>query len=653
MVVRSRDRRRPGGASGGSSPASPPNTIYVDLVAGSDANNGLTTGAPKLTVTAGLAALSPPDRRILLLQGGQVSYRSIIVPDGVTIGSYGTGNHIVTACRSIVPGAITANANSGAWDVTVTHEVTTAPTGDSDSNTCHFMMWDGPPNAGGVNLGDYPSYDGANRAGDQAFVAANAGRFTVYRQGSSVRDPSDVGEAGTTFVYTFHRADGADPRTTGTMYYAEQTQALSIGTNNGGINKITAARTAGKDLSGATSEGTLAAIALLKDYTVKDAVVHGWVGYSRRLENFTATGLQQAYDWAGGGATFYWGGPMTAGIDVVGANITRFWYGLYWHGNGDTPYQHQFVNASSLTIDKCEYVTTGAGTRDGVVVDGVTATNTNRLVDFAQNYIGRNINLSTPSTSGGGGSLIQMFGDVLIEDSTFTKLHSADWFICQNDKAFLNSDSASEVTLTLRRVTAQNFKTAPPNALWRRVRLVLDGCVLSDLGDGATYPFLSITATGSTFGLNGRSLAQIQADWPGVDGTNTILTSTAPTFVNGDFSTGDLTGWSVQSGTPSVSGGKVTLNTNSDGSVKDMIYQAIAFQAGNWTLHYSQPVSIMVVDARVGTGPTNFSLALDFQSGAGSHSIDFTTTTQTVYFTFSCADTPGSVDLDNFTITAR
>lgn len=116
-----------------------------------------------------------------------------------------------------------------------------------------------------------------------------------------------------------------------------------------------------------------------------------------------------------------------------------------------------------------------------------------------------------------------------------------------------------------------------------------------------------------------------------------------PAFVNGDFATGDLTGWTIVEGTPSVSAGAVNLTSSETGTPQDRIRQATTVPSGAWNLGFTTTAlpgpSVGTVQVLVGTTAGGFDVYLNFGAGGSlaTVSLPFTSPGGTLYFQFNLA----------------
>lgn len=96
-------------------------SVYVDSVAGSNANDGLTANTPKATCSAGLAVLASSGRKTLRLKCGSFFREMITLPAGKRLKSYGSGDRPILDPRENITGTWTLYGAAYTYQQTVNH----------------------------------------------------------------------------------------------------------------------------------------------------------------------------------------------------------------------------------------------------------------------------------------------------------------------------------------------------------------------------------------------------------------------------------------------------------------------------------------------------------------------------------------------------
>ena len=78
-------------------------SVYVDSVAGSDANDGLTATTPKATCAAGMTVLASSGRKTIRLKCGSFFREQINLPAGKRLKNYGSGERPILDPRDVAP----------------------------------------------------------------------------------------------------------------------------------------------------------------------------------------------------------------------------------------------------------------------------------------------------------------------------------------------------------------------------------------------------------------------------------------------------------------------------------------------------------------------------------------------------------------------
>lgn len=159
-------------------------SVYVDSVAGSDANDGLTTTTPKATCAAGMTVLASSGRKTIRLKCGSFFREVITLPPGKRLKTYGSGARPILDPRENVAGTWTLSSGyTYVYQQTVPHGLYDA---------CTHRIWE----------------DGTRmlRVATMALCESTAGSFFVEA-------PS-----GTTGTFYIHPTGGGDPNSNGKTY---------------------------------------------------------------------------------------------------------------------------------------------------------------------------------------------------------------------------------------------------------------------------------------------------------------------------------------------------------------------------------------------------------------------------------------------------
>lgn len=171
------------------------NSVYVDSVAGSDANDGLTSDAPKATCAAGLAVLASSGRKMIRLKRGSFFREQINLPAGKRLKNYGSGARPILDPRENITGPWTLYGAAYTYQRTVNHAL---------SPPSVHRVWED-----GVRL---------KRVGNAATVETTPGSFYAAT-------PS-----GTTGVLYIHPNGDGDPNSNGKTYsYSYRMYGVDMG----------------------------------------------------------------------------------------------------------------------------------------------------------------------------------------------------------------------------------------------------------------------------------------------------------------------------------------------------------------------------------------------------------------------------------------
>lgn len=342
---------------GGGAPAVP--DFYVDSVNGSDSNDGLTAETAFATMSRLDTELaSDPSINVAFARGSRLAPLTLGFdrPVSGTWQAYGTGDMPFIDCSlPVTVGDIAPHGtHANVYVVEITHATAPFYTTNVNSNGPHVGLWWETAATG--MLGQYlvPTFGLADTATAEAFVRDNPGTVFVQKVGSSLTDVR-LETTGSTLRYTFQLADSSDPRSGGTLRYANY-HATGIRFDPGAdIRGIAFGRNTRKDCTAANNDiTTLVALPLFTECAWLDPGCHAIVGptawkkciaYSRTLGSISG----------GGGAHHSYSGaasvdPRTP--DVEDTFIRGFANAVYAHGSGQSPVLNS-MTGRRLKIEDC------------------------------------------------------------------------------------------------------------------------------------------------------------------------------------------------------------------------------------------------------------------------------------------------------------
>jgi hypothetical protein len=500
--------------------------FFLDNISslGSDSNSGTSSSSPFLTLAHAVAA-TPANKRLGIARGSRLFERLTGVASGVSIGDYGSST---LPQPSIEGGRLIVGAwvqDGAAWHIDVTHTLTVQAAASLNANMNHFMLWD--ERAQGIEavtaMAAY--WGGATQADNIAYVKANQGAFTCYRTGSAAADPR-LDATGQTFTYYVRLSDDANPNTVGSIYYAEQ--QINIPPNDGSIDGITFGRCSSKDCL--YDAGNALPLRKLNNYRAIDCAIHGAVAAPFECRNYYSRPLPSSRIYGGGGITAYHSQVTfaeTPGVNFYGVDNRDCSSIIFFHGEISAAPVHKYVNAYNIIGTRANNgIAWSQDTEQGVIVDGFTWTLIRKMVGGTTVTL-KNGTFTTPTDSNDCYGF-DMAGNQVGEhlSLTFQNNTANRRFLYFNDAAQLASNAVLFYTLTLRYVTNIGGYGPNGNTYWNQVDLVVEDSDLGELckpGTEATVPFHGMTATRSKFSVGGRTLATLQASYPGIDSTNGIL----------------------------------------------------------------------------------------------------------------------------------
>jgi hypothetical protein len=326
-----------------------PRTFYVDPVSGSDANNGLTTGAAKQTIASVLSGLVRGGDSVAIKGGTTARESTLSFPGSTIITSYGTGKGKISGARIISSGAWVADGTyANVKKAVVAHTVTSA-------GLFYPMVWDDD-----VKLTYYIA--GADIAANRAYVDTHPGTFTCHQTGSSVSNPQ-TDSNGTSYTYYVRLSDSTNPASS-VMEYAEQVNIITlVGGEN--FSNVIVQRTSAKDMINKVA-GNLPFYSNNADFL--EAAVHAIVGSPCQHTNSTATALPSSTPLGAGGGFHFFRDNAAEGVAALSSatncTATGFDKGFYSHGTA--------AGAEQVEVDltDCASVNCSIGIQSGVTTNG-------------------------------------------------------------------------------------------------------------------------------------------------------------------------------------------------------------------------------------------------------------------------------------------
>jgi hypothetical protein len=499
-------------------------TYYLDSVSGSDSNSGLSSTTAFLTPSKVLAQTLTPGMSASAGRGSRF-FASLTMPytlDTLTVKANGNGEKsIFDGSRKIAAASWTPDPTyPNVYYADVTHDVMTSCTGVA-ATTCHFMLWQ---EAAGLDQALTAKFDGGTIDANRSWVSSNAGSFCCNRQGSTVADPRTDTNS-TLYRYYVHLTGDVDPRNaTVDVYHGEQTQVITISANCN-LAGLKFKRTSGKDMTGVSATGTRVGEISYCEWV--DPSIHAWVGAYAHMHDVRAvTTLPDSITFGGGAFHAYYGAGPSPGFLLERFYAEGFTYGVYWHGADLSTAVHRRADIRNGLVRNCTNAIGGDITTNGIFIEEVNGYNTNSFLsmnsaitaNLPATYIKRSKWVSQTS---GGAAFSMAGGDLYVEDFVGIGRNSSAK-LAVNAEA-LAQNNASELNLYLTRVTTNGLKGSDDNARKRQLHLICVDSILGQLVPAASIPsgqgYDSITATNTQLAVGNRTLAQIQAIFPGVDNT--------------------------------------------------------------------------------------------------------------------------------------
>lgn len=531
-------------------------TVYLDPVAGSDSNSGLSQDAPFASLSVAAAKLALGDT-LLIAGGSRIHQRIQDLPDYVTLGRYGHGEDPIIDGSRKISAASWTSAGGGVWYADVTHETITS--NDGTAAATRYCMWS-EWGTGATEADLVPYWSGADISANIAYIAAGDHIFTCHRQGSTAKDPRSDSNS-TQYRYYVCPPNGEDPSAGEiTYYYGEYAQVVSL--PQGAIARdMIWQRSAAKDLSGHNAEY----IDTLERIRIRGASAHAWVGGSVNLIDCTCKLRRTGGDFDGGGGG---GWHLYAGTTDHVGNILRceadgFYLNYYTHSSGAAVDSQSRIrmkdcvsrNAILRAVDHSNCVT------HGTEIDGLRSINDAAFVMVDD---GTTI---TNSSYFGTGSIIGYSGPtggtIDVENCTFIT-SGTDAKLAWNERAQALTDASHRCTIRMKNVTNVGG-VITRSTYWRLCHYEFTDCILGDVYQTtftSTLPWASITATNTQLNMGWKSAEEINAMSGAALAADCVLPTVKTTYTK--TATSALLA-QVSPSSRSVSGtsGSTTMTTNS------------------------------------------------------------------------------------------
>jgi hypothetical protein len=502
-----------------------PQTVYLDVTSGSDANSGLTALLPKLTLSAAVALLSAGDT-LLIKRGTRMFTPFSSTLTDLTIGAYGHGP------RPIIDGSM---ACTGTWTLDGTYtntwylditlpEATGGDYASNSSSAFHPSLWDEAANnwdnrsmavwrvlrndvVAGVAVGA-----AATQAQILTIVDANPGHFTIFKQGSSNAEPRNASESGTLFRVYMRTRDGTNPNTNGrTVRIARFIQVATFG-NRAKVEDLVMQRISNKDLVGVHGPGDRPEYFRRCDFL--GAAIHGSVLGGVETRDCVAEASWSHNDsiaQGGGAFNYFYGGENLPGLDMFNCRAVRFQKAAYAHGSGSPSYNLRHFNIDGLVSDGCTVVFEPGDTLETKVLRNIRAygVTTIATIDTVPTVIEDSefYGVGTPSQT-----LFVNYGLSAIVTMRNSFAYNFEGLIIEPFAAPAHGSAADYSTLTLVDSTVDGTFTNPGNVKRTQFNLVLQNSILRTISDGGLNDLWvqgSITADATSnveFGLTAREL---------------------------------------------------------------------------------------------------------------------------------------------------
>lgn len=369
--------------------------FYIDSVAGSDSNDGLSSGAARASLNDNLLDINIRHGDVVRLKYGSEYFpgyngaQGFIPGINTTFEAYGTagdGKPRISGARVMTAGSWTAEGSANVWKQTQTHSHAPVSAGLFAPG-----LW--------RNRSPLTGYwGGGSISANIAYVSANAGTFTCHKSGSTTANPaSDT--VGTDYVYYMHST--TDPTTDGNEHrYGEAHNIVSLyGAEN--ISDIEFFGNAHKDFVSKQSNSDRLTYFTRCEFNGGGA--HGVVSHSAHHVDCSATARPTGT--VGGGIHFFRdtaAGGTGPACSAIRCTATGYTYGFYSHGTDSAAEQ------ASVTLTDCESVNCSEGIETGKTTNGwiiAGHTFTNCTDDYNLNYSADQIAISAIGSAAGVASV--------------------------------------------------------------------------------------------------------------------------------------------------------------------------------------------------------------------------------------------------------
>ncbi len=551
-------------------------TIHVDSRVADDSGSG-TVSSPKKTIAAAVAKLKDGGSLSLARTGRWHEAVDLTGLKFIDIVAHGEGEKpIIDGSRLIPANAWHADPNgrAGVYYADVTHSTAM---GSLAGIVYQYMLFEETPTLKPWETKLVRKFNGGSITANKDWIRDHPGSFTVHGQGDNRADPSDLGF--TAVRYWISTRDGSNPATNGIpVYYCEAGQLITFGpygTWTDGIYQ----RCAGKDPLGILQFGPVGKLTRIHGF---DVTCHGMVLHGADYEDCHVRGTYREYEQAGGGFTLYRSatdnGP--GNTRMIGCTAENFSAGILEHGNGVSPYANYQLYIRDSKFINCRHGIVGGPWQMGVDIDGV------EFIGCLYGWAGQGAwnlkNIKYISAAGSWQpqstifrSLCVVYAGAVHNVENATVIFINDGTSGQSSPEIANVKLGGVLNLTRCTVVGASAAQSPNEreGAWNLIDCIL-GNIGGSYGAATEWPIAQLTATNSQFDFGGKTLQEIQTQYPGVDDTCIVPFYRQPfvhVVANDEFAySGNLAGYEsygvagnqfvrVSSGTSGANFGRVRI----------------------------------------------------------------------------------------------
>lgn len=316
--------------------------VFVDSVAGNDANDGFTIATPKKTFAAALA-LVRSNGTVWMKGGSRFREVSDVYTKPFNVKMYGGGARpIFDASKSLLNGDF-VDQGGNVYRITVNYQTLFGFTPTLIYSQSFMQMFEGPPGHDTrlVYANGHFDYtfdwqvDNTDWAGQLAYVGANPGSFAVCKSDGTPLPTS--GNPGDEFYFYVHLPDSGNPITNGKEYSVSNPEEHFWWQKNGGVcENVWFTRSGHRN--GVNFEGVQG-----KNLRIDQYPVHGVMSNSCRFEDSASYGVYKSGAcWHGFRETASIGTDL--GQTYVRCHAEEGAWGFYSHGSGGGVAPNLFVD---------------------------------------------------------------------------------------------------------------------------------------------------------------------------------------------------------------------------------------------------------------------------------------------------------------------